>query len=89
MTLAESESTPGERVVMIPLTFCGKYYFCLRGLPAYCERAKFYGLTRNGFFAEYTALRTKNLISIPENVSDEEAAIVEPVALALRVLDLH
>jgi threonine dehydrogenase-like Zn-dependent dehydrogenase len=77
----------GERVVMIPLTFCGECYFCLRGFPAFCERAKFYGLTRNGFFAESIALRTKNLVPIPENVSDEEAAIVEPVALALHVLD--
>jgi L-iditol 2-dehydrogenase len=29
----------------------------------------------------------RSLIPIPSNVSDEEAAIVEPVALALRVLD--
>jgi threonine dehydrogenase-like Zn-dependent dehydrogenase len=80
-------SDTGERVVMIPITFCGKCYLCLRGFPASCERAKFYGLTRNGFFAESIALRTKNLVSMPENVSDEEAAVVEPVALALHVLD--
>jgi L-iditol 2-dehydrogenase len=80
-------SDTGERVVMIPLAFCGECYFCLRGFPAFCERAKFYGLTRNGFFADSIALRTKNLVPIPENVSDEEAAIVEPVALALHVLD--
>jgi L-iditol 2-dehydrogenase len=45
------------------------------------------GLTRDGFFAEKIALRPRNLISVPEGVSDEEAAVVEPVALALRVLD--
>jgi threonine dehydrogenase-like Zn-dependent dehydrogenase len=77
----------GERVVMMPLAYCGACYFCLRGLPTYCERGKFMGLTRNGFFAESVALRPKNLIPIPANVSDEEAAIVEPVALALHVLD--
>jgi threonine dehydrogenase-like Zn-dependent dehydrogenase len=80
-------SDTGERVVMIPITFCGKCYFCLRGFPAFCERARFYGLTRNGFFAESIALRTKNLVPVPEKVSDEEAAVVEPVALALHVLD--
>lgn len=77
----------GERVVMIPLSYCGSCYFCLRGLPAFCEHAKFYGLTRNGFFAESIALRTRNLVPVPANVSDEEAAIVEPVALALHVMN--
>jgi len=77
----------GERVVMMPLAYCGACYFCLRGLPTYCVRGKFMGLTRDGFFAESVALRPKNLIPIPANVSDEEAAIVEPVALALHVLN--
>jgi threonine dehydrogenase-like Zn-dependent dehydrogenase len=78
----------GERVVLMPLTYCGKCYFCLRGLHTFCERyGKFMGLERDGFFAEHVALRSKNLIPVPEGVSDEEAGIVEPVALALHVLD--
>jgi threonine dehydrogenase-like Zn-dependent dehydrogenase len=77
----------GERVVMMPLAYCGKCYYCLRGLPTYCTRGKFMGLTRDGFFAESVALRPRNLIPLPESVSDEEAAVVEPVALALRVLN--
>jgi threonine dehydrogenase-like Zn-dependent dehydrogenase len=66
---------------------CGHCYFCLRGLPAYCIRGKFYGLTRDGFFAESKAMLPRNLIPLPPSVSDEEAAVVEPVALALRVLN--
>jgi threonine dehydrogenase-like Zn-dependent dehydrogenase len=77
----------GERVVMVPIVNCGHCYFCLRGLPTYCTTGKFYGLTRDGFFAESKAMLPRSLIPIPETVSDEEAAIVEPVALALRVLD--
>jgi L-iditol 2-dehydrogenase len=78
----------GERVVLMPLTYCGKCYFCLRGLHTFCERyGKFMGLDRDGFFAEHIALRSRNLIPVPEGVSDEEAGIVEPVALALHVLD--
>ena len=77
----------GERVVMMPLTYCGACYFCLRGLTSFCERGKFMGLDRNGFFAESIVMRPRNLIPLPESVSDEEAAIVEPVALALHVLD--
>jgi threonine dehydrogenase-like Zn-dependent dehydrogenase len=78
----------GERVVMIPLTYCGRCFYCLRGRPSLCDRVKYYGLTRGGFFAESIALREKNLIPIPKNVTDEEAAIMEPVALALHAMDL-
>jgi L-iditol 2-dehydrogenase len=77
----------GERVVMVPIAYCGSCYFCLRGLPTFCTRGKFMGLTRNGFFAESIVMRPRNLIPLPESVSDEEAAIVEPVALALHVLN--
>lgn len=77
----------GERVVMVPIVNCGHCYFCLRGLPTYCVRGKFYGLTKDGFFAESKAMLPRSLIPISTNVSDEEAAIVEPVALGLRVLN--
>ena len=77
----------GERVVMMPIVYCGKCYYCLRGLPTYCTSGKFLGLTRDGFFAEKIVLRTMNLIPVLDSVSDEEAATVEPVALALRVLN--
>jgi len=77
----------GERVVMVPMVNCGHCYFCRRGLSTYCLKGKFYGLTRDGFFAESKAMLPRSLIPVPSNVSDEEAAVVEPVALALRVLD--
>jgi threonine dehydrogenase-like Zn-dependent dehydrogenase len=77
----------GERVVMVPVVNCGHCYFCLRGYPSLCMRAKLYGLTKDGFFAESKSMLPRSLIPLPSNVSDEEAAIVEPVALALRVLN--
>ena len=79
----------GERVVMMPLTYCGRCFYCLRGLPTYCERyGNFFGLDRNGFFAEAIAMRPRNLIPVPEGVSDEEAGVMEPIALALQVLNM-
>ena len=77
----------GERVVMVPVVNCGHCYFCQRGYPALCLRSKLYGLTRDGFFVESKSMIPRSLIPIPANVSDEEAAIMEPVALALRVLN--
>jgi threonine dehydrogenase-like Zn-dependent dehydrogenase len=77
----------GDRVVMVPIVNCGHCYFCLRGHPTYCVKGKFYGLTRDGFFAESKAIPSRNLIPVPTGMSDEEAAVVEPAALALRVLN--
>ena len=76
----------GERVVMVPIVNCGHCYFCLRGLPTYCVRGKFYGLIRTGF-RRVKSDASRSLIPLPSNVSDEEGAVVEPVALALRVLN--
>ena len=59
----------GERVVMVPIVNCGHCYYCLRGLPTYCVRGKFYGLTRDGFFAESKAMLPRSLIPIPSNVT--------------------
>ena len=78
----------GERVAMVPLSYCGKCYFCQRGHPSLCERVLFYGLTKGGFFAESIALREKSLIPIPMGVSNDEAAVTEPVALALHTMDI-
>jgi len=72
---------------MAAVANCGHCYYCLRGLPSYCIRGKFYGLTRDGFFAESRDMLPRSLIPLPSSVSDEEAAVVEPVALAIRVLD--
>jgi threonine dehydrogenase-like Zn-dependent dehydrogenase len=77
----------GERVVMVPLSYCGTCYYCQRGLPAFCERyGQFRGIDRSGFFAGKIAISPKYLIPVPGNVSDEEAGIMEPPALALHVM---
>lgn len=77
-----------ERVVLVPMAYCGKCYFCKRGKLSLCEKVKYHGLTKDGFFAEQIVLRERSLISLPSSVSDEEAAMTEPVALALHTLDL-
>jgi len=77
-----------ERVVVVPVTSCGKCVYCLSGRPSLCDNVNYFGLTRNGFFAEHSAIRPRNLVSLPDSVSDEEAGIIEPVALALHTLEL-
>ena len=42
---------------------------------------------RNGAFAEYLQLPAKNLLRVPDSVSDHEAVFTEPLAAACEILD--
>ena len=81
------EESTGRRVVMIPVVYCGTCYYCMQGLFTLCEKSKVMGFSRDGFFAEHVAIPSQNLVPAPQDVSDEEAAIIEPVVLAIRTLN--
>ena len=78
----------GQRVAIIPFIFCGSCRYCLEGRPNLCERWRIMGFNRDGCFSELIAVPRKNLLPIPNNITYEEAAILEPVALALHTFDL-
>lgn len=75
----------GERVVAevpIPCRICDN---CKDGMePNMCPNKELYGFSweNAGGMAEYTLARAERLFKIPENVSYEEAALVEPVSVA-------
>jgi threonine dehydrogenase-like Zn-dependent dehydrogenase len=61
--------------------------FCGRGLKTHCARRKVLGIVaHDGAFAEYLALPLENLHEVPDNVSDEQAVFVEPLAAACEIL---
>jgi len=83
----------GKRVVGEINVSCAAYgykpvcSFCRRGLRTHCERRTVLGIVaHDGAFAEYLALPLENLHVIPENVSDEKAVFVEPLAAACEIL---
>ena len=62
--------------------------FCKRGLKTHCERRTVLGIVaHDGAFAEYLTLPLENLHVVPDNVSDEQAVFVEPLAAACEILD--
>ena len=62
--------------------------FCRRGLKTHCARRTVLGIvTHDGAFAEYLALPLENLHAVPENVTDEQALFVEPLAAACEILE--
>jgi len=77
---------PGDRVVVFPLLWCGNCAACELGRYVQCSDYDYYGSRRDGAFAEYVAVPTRNLIRVPEGVSLEAASMTEPAAVALHAL---
>ena len=87
--IVESPDQPervGKRVVGEINVVCGTCEPCLRGQSTHCERRSVLGIiNRHGAFAEYLCLPLINLVTVPENISDEMAVFVEPLAAALEI----
>lgn len=76
----------GERVVGDINVSCGTCSSCSLGQPMHCETRKILGIKgHHGVLAEYVCLPLKNLISVPDSVSDDAAVFVEPLAAALEI----
>ena len=77
----------GDRVAIDPSLHCGHCRFCRRGRGNLCESWGAIGATRRGAWAEYVAAPAANAYPLAESVSDEAAALAEPVACALRGIE--
>ena len=72
----------GKRVAVYPKIPCGKCGACLKGISDMCESYDYVGSRRDGAFAEYVIAPAANLLELPDNVSFETAAMLEPMAVA-------
>ncbi|TFJ91673.1 galactitol-1-phosphate 5-dehydrogenase [Lentibacillus salicampi] len=77
----------GNRVAVAPLVPCDQCENCLRGKPSHCEKYSFIGSREKGAMAEYVAVDERNLIHVPEEVSLEEAALIEPLTVAMHGIE--
>ncbi|APB70193.1 butanediol dehydrogenase [Paenibacillus polymyxa] len=74
----------GDRVVVEPVFACGKCDACKQGKYNLCDKMGFLGLAGGGGgFSEYVAADEHMVHKIPESVSFEQGALVEPSAVAL------
>ena len=62
--------------------------YCQQNMPTHCPNRTTLGIVnRDGAFAEYLTLPVANLHLVPDNVSDEEAVFVEPLAANFEMLE--
>jgi len=78
----------GSRVIPSIVFSCQRCKFCRAGKRNLCKRANYIGFETNGSFAEYLLAPANCIFKIPRNVSFDEAAIVEPIELALHTMEL-
>ena len=73
----------GDRVVSANNPFaCGKCNVCVTGHPNHCPAKRAMGIHSDGCFADFVKLPSHLIHVIPENVSLDEAALMEPLAVA-------
>jgi threonine dehydrogenase-like Zn-dependent dehydrogenase len=77
----------GQRVVGEINIVCGRCDLCLSGLSSHCRNRSVVGiLNHGGAFAEFLRLTSANLHAVPDNVEDDQAVFVEPLAAACQIL---
>ncbi len=88
---SEDKTLIGKRVVGEINCGCGDCDYCKQGLERHCFNRQTLGIwKKDGCMAEYVTMPIKNLLEVPENVTNEEAVMVEPLAAALEILEqLH
>jgi len=79
----------GERVAVDPAIPCGVCEYCRRGHPNLCPDVIFAGYgTHDGALREYMVWDEKCLFPIPDSLSDDDGAMLEPLGVALHAVDL-
>ena len=76
----------GRRVGIFPLIPCKTCLPCSKKKYEMCRHYSYLGSRRDGGFAEYVAVPADNLIELPDEVAFEEAAMLEPMAVAVHAM---
>ena len=78
----------GKRVVGEINAACGNCCWCQRGLQRHCPDRLTLGIDGlDGCMAEYCQLPPENLLAVPDDLSDERACLIEPLAAACEILE--
>lgn len=78
-----TRTVPGDRVAVMPGVFCGECAYCRRGLHPHCVLFACTGMNHPwGGLAPRAVVADYQVTPVPDNVSLDEAAVMEPAAVA-------
>lgn len=72
---------PGMKATARPQVVCGKCAPCLRGQYNVCQNLTVQGFVANGSAQDYFVVTEDRIVAVPDNVTYEQAALIEPVAV--------
>ena len=82
----------GNRVTALPISPCGHCEACETGNPQYCTETWTHAiglsLDNPGGLTNRIAVRPDMVLKLPDNVTDEEGAMIEPTAVGLHAVHL-
>ncbi len=78
----------GDRVVVQCVVGCGCCASCDAGLPNHCLRRRMIGNDLDGGFAEFTSVPGNSIYTVPDGISLESIALLQPFAIATYALEL-
>ena len=81
----------GDRITFDSTVYCGKCYFCRKGQINLCDNRRVLGVScgeyrQHGAFAEYVTIPHHIAYHLPDGLSFEQAAMVEPVSIAVHAV---
>lgn len=83
-----AEPELGTRVAIEPQQTCGHCEQCRRGRYNLCPQVRFFATPPvDGAFAEYVVIDAERAHAVPETMSDEAAALVEPLSVAVHACE--
>ncbi len=81
----------GDRVTFDSTIYCGKCTYCEAGQVNLCDNRRVVGVSpleyrQHGAFAEHVVVPTRILYALPDNLSFRQAAMIEPVSIAIHAI---
>lgn len=76
----------GQKVTIQPQVICGKCYPCRHGKYNLCETLKVMGFQTTGVASEYFAVDAAKVTPLPQEMSFDEGAMIEPLAVAVHAV---
>ncbi|MCP4970543.1 MAG: alcohol dehydrogenase catalytic domain-containing protein [Arcobacter sp.] len=78
----------GTRVAVYPLLSCNKCNYCKNNQSQLCDNWSLIGVQSNGGFAQKVLVPNKSLIEIPNGLSWEQSAFIEPFANSINAWEI-
>jgi len=76
----------GDTITFAPQVVCGQCYPCKHGMYHICENLKVLGFQTNGTAQEFFPLPADIVFKLPEGISLDHAAMIEPISVAVHAI---